>query len=361
MFDGIMNADLFIFDGVSWVIFGLVTFIGAVVTRFSVRYMDGEPNRKSFIFRIFALCVTALGAVCANHFAVLFVAWAATGWQLSSLIGWEKSWPAARTAQKVARYHFLGSSLCLALALAILARVGGCYALDSLRAALFGKPTILTASAGFLILIAAWVQSATIPFHRWLSNSMTAPTPVSALMHAGIVNSGGILLFRFQAILGHSQILSTITGAVGLLSAILGALWMMVISDVKRSLAFSTVSQMGYMMLQAGLGAYKAVIAHLILHGLFKAYKFLSAGSVLGAPTAPEEPQLKPSPMVVIPALINAVLGSLLFLSLTHEISRPLNTSVVLAFFVGLAGARLTFLFLRPPQRLTISRWSLSR
>jgi NAD(P)H-quinone oxidoreductase subunit 5 len=129
------------------------------------------------------------------------------------------------------------------------------------------------------LLLAAMVQSALVPFHGWLLSSMTAPTPASALMHAGFVNAGGVLLVRFAPVVTVEAEFMLAVVVVGTASALLGKLLKKVQTDVKGRLGCSTVGQMGFMIMQAGLGFFGAAITHLVLHGFYKAYQFLTSGS----------------------------------------------------------------------------------
>jgi len=137
----------------------------------------------------------------------------------------------------------------------------------------------LSTAAMVLILIAAMAQSSIWPFNRWLLSSLNSPTPISAIMHAGLINGGGFLLARFAPMyLSKPSMLILIFG-LGIITAFLGTLWKLIQHDVKRMLACSTMGQMGYMFAQCGLGLFPAAIAHLCWHGMFKANLFLSSNS----------------------------------------------------------------------------------
>jgi NAD(P)H-quinone oxidoreductase subunit 5 len=139
---------------------------------------------------------------------------------------------------------------------------------------------------GPLFVLGAMTKSAQFPFHSWLPDTMETPTPVSALMHAGIINAGGFLVIRLSPLISISPISLDFLAVLGALTAIFGAVVMLTQTSVKRSLAYSTIAQMGFMMLQCGLGAYSAALLHLVGHSLYKAYAFLSTGSVLEAAAA---------------------------------------------------------------------------
>jgi NADH-quinone oxidoreductase subunit L len=134
---------------------------------------------------------------------------------------------------------------------------------------------------GLLFLIAAMMKSAIMPFHIWLPYTSEAPTPVSAVMHAGVVNVGGILLNKLAYLLLLTPAVLNIAFVVGLITAVFASIIMLAVSDIKRSLGYSTVGQMGYMIMEVGLGAFSLAIYHLIVHGIFKATLFLESGSLI--------------------------------------------------------------------------------
>jgi NADH:ubiquinone oxidoreductase subunit 4 (subunit M) len=131
------------------------------------------------------------------------------------------------------------------------------------------------------VVIGSMTKTAILPFHRWLPNTLTAPTPVSAIMHAGFVNAGAILFAKLSPVLITQPWVMNGLVILGLISAVFGSAAMLVQSDVKRYLTFSTIGQMGFMILECGLGAFHLAIGHLIVHGLFKARFFLGSGSVV--------------------------------------------------------------------------------
>ncbi len=134
---------------------------------------------------------------------------------------------------------------------------------------------------GFLFLFAAMMKSAIMPFHLWLPYTSEAPTPVSALMHAGVVNVGGILLNKMAFLLLLTPAVLNVAFVMGLITAVFASILMLAVSDIKRSLGYSTVGQMGYMIMEVGLGAFSLAIYHLMVHGIFKASLFLESGSLI--------------------------------------------------------------------------------
>ena len=191
------------------------------------------------------------------------------------------------------------------------------------------------------------IQSALVPFHGWLLSSMTAPTPVSAFMHAGLVNAGGVLLARFAPVVAELPAVMLAIVVAGGLSALLAQGWMLVQTDVKRQLGCSTVAQMGFMVLQCGLGFFAAAIAHLILHGFYKAYLFLASGSVVEAKRPPGDEADRRSWFSLPVTAGTGVLGGVLFAGLTGKSLTALDGSVLLTVVVVIAVLHATKSVLR--------------
>jgi NADH-quinone oxidoreductase subunit L len=144
-----------------------------------------------------------------------------------------------------------------------------------------------------LIFIGAMGKSAQFPIHTWLPRSLYAPTPIHALLHAGIINAGGFLLNRLAPLYGQSSTTLHVVFIIGMFTAILGATMMLTQNDIKKTLGFSTIGQMGYMIMECGLGAFSLAVFHLIAHGLFKATVFLNCGNVIHkARQEPSFPQI---------------------------------------------------------------------
>lgn len=265
----------------------LVALVGAVTYRFAFRALEGHPHRSRFMRLLAASVVCASLLMCSTNLVLLFVAWFLTSAGLHALLTFCKDRP---EAERPARKKFLISRLGDAALIAAIALIWVDHRtldlnvyLDALRA---GDSTDALPIA-LLVALAALTKSAQFPFHSWLPETMEAPTPVSALMHAGIINAGGALLIRFApliAVVPESwfmlSVVGTATFALGLV-----ATWAQV--KAKRSLAFSTVSQMGFMMVQCGLCAFPAAFLHIIGHGLYKAWAFLRIGEVPKPQQAP--------------------------------------------------------------------------
>ncbi len=347
-------------DGLTHVMALVTTFVSGIVHSFSRRYMAGAKHLDRFFARLFGLTLVVLLLTAANHLVLFALAWAAMGWVLADLIGHVRGWAQARAASRYARQFFLSGSGLLAAALGLLGVQAGTWSIDGVLAAVGSLSTSVVVVAASLLLLAAMIQSALVPFQRWLLSSMTAPTPVSAFMHAGLVNAGGVLLARFAPVVYEVPAVMLGVVFVGGVSALLGQAWMLVQTDIKRQLGSSTVAQMGFMVLQGGLGFVPAAIAHLILHGFYKAYLFLASGSVVES-TQPK-PGDRPSPTILggLVTLGTAVGGGALFALLTGKSLTALNSGTLLTVFVVIAVLHATqSLVRRASLSATVRLWAV--
>ena len=268
-------------DGLTVLMWVVVTFFSGIVHSYSRRYMAGSAHQTRFFATVFAFTVAVMCLVAADHLALFAACWLVMGLLMARLVGTVEGWEQAQAAASVARRYFLASSALLAVALTTLWWATDATTASGVAAAADGLGGPALVVAGVALVLAAMIQSALVPFHGWLLSSMTAPTPASALMHAGFVNAGGILLTRFAPVVTAETALMLGIVVVGAASALLGKLLKTVRSDVKGELGCSTVGQMGFMIMQAGLGFFAAAVTHLVLHGFYKAYHFLSSGEAI--------------------------------------------------------------------------------
>lgn len=324
----------------------LVLFISFIVHRFSFRYMDGDKLYQRFFLYISLLTLTAQLMILADNLCLFWSAWTASNLLLVRLMMHKKEWMAAKNSAILTFYSLGVGSFCLFISFVIL-RVT--YSTTSISTLITlsnpGPLSPLRISIG-LILVAAITQCGLFPFHRWVISSLNSPTPVSALMHAGLVNGGGILLVKFAPLMMLYPGFLTGLFIIGAVSAGLGSVWKLMQHDIKKMLAFSTLGQMGFMMMQCGLGLFAPAIAHLCLHGLFKAYLFLSSGSVL---------QNKRSAVRLSPITFNMAITSFIggvamiysFILVTHQSISFYSTNVFVLFFAFIAGSQIMLIWLR--------------
>lgn len=312
----------------------LTAFVGSIVLSFSRRHMKADPRLPLYALRIGVLITAVLVTVTAHDLLTFGLAWVASGWLLASLIGHVPGWVEARAAELRARRAFLTGDIALLAALGLLGFEAGSLSIDAAVAAAPSLPVAAQIATGLLLLVAAIARSAVPPFHKWLMGSMTAPTPVSALMHAGLVNAGGFLLIRFSDVISAApgvQLAAVVIGAAG---ALFGTGVMIVRPDVKRALGGSTVAQMSFMIMTCGLGAYAAALWHLIAHGLFKAWLFLGAGGNVGR----AKPATLARPGGVDAVLVTAAAAALVVVLAVRGVIAPdLPLPIVFAAVTGLA------------------------
>lgn len=258
---------------------GLVLLIGWVVVRFSVRYMAGEP-RLAFFYRWLLLTLASvLFAVLANHILLLQVGWMVISLSLHRLLLFYPH--RARTVLAAHKKFVIAriGELSLATGFYILFLHFGTASIDQI---LMQLPSTtwsgLLSVAACCLALTALLKCAQLPVHGWLIQVVDAPTPVSALLHAGVINLGGYLLILFAPLLAQSLVASSFLLVAAGVSLVLCALIMQTRVSVKVRLAWSTSAQMGFMLLECAMGLYELALLHLVAHSLYKAHAFLSAG-----------------------------------------------------------------------------------
>lgn len=327
---------LFHFDSIAMIIILLTIFIGICVGSFSFRYMKGDTRYRIFFFYL-SLLITSIGIMAsADHLALFFGGWCVSNLLLVKLIIHKSSWKAAKNSGLLAAKNYLFGAVCVGSALVMLNLATGETSIKRLINHNFEDSIIIPAL--LLLLIGGMTQSAIWPFHRWLVSSLNSPTPVSAIMHAGLVNGGGFILARFAPLyLEHSFVLNLIF-IVGIATALIGTFWKLLQNDVKRMLACSTMGQMGFMLVQCGLGLFPAAIAHLVTHGMFKAYLFLGSGSAAQEKkyNLSEPPKIR----AFCSSLICGLLGSYCFSLASGKLWLAKDTTLVLMVIAFLTASQ---------------------
>ncbi len=262
----------------------LVAFIGWVVIRYSRTYLDGEPHEGRFHALMLATLASVLLFVQSGSLVVLILSSALVGLELKHLLLFYAERPEARRAATKFALVWHGADVALVLAAALLAGSYGTGILTEIAAIASDVGLTWAGSMAIaLIIVAAALKTAAFPLHGWLTEVMEAPTPVSALLHAGIINSGGVLLISLAGLVQLSPGAMAALVMIGGFTALFGAVVMLTQSAVKTSLAWSTVSQMGFLLLQCGLGLWALALLHIVAHSLYKAHAFLSSGGAVQA------------------------------------------------------------------------------
>jgi len=280
---GSVLNDVVQLDIVSGAMFVLVSTLAVVVVRYSKTYLAGERELDRYARSLLLTVASVTVLVTSNHLAVLVVAWFATDVGLHQLLTFYRS---RRQAVIVAHKKFLLSRLADACFVSSLVFIGP--EVGSLRIDVVIKyaqthadlsPTMHVATV--LLVFGVILKSAQLPFHGWMLQVMEAPTPVSALLHAGVVNIGGFVMIRLSPLMAHAWIAQGLLLGVGLFSTVVASLVMTTRANIKGVLAWSTIGQMGFMLVQCGLGAWHLALMHLLAHSLYKAHTFLSSGAVV--------------------------------------------------------------------------------
>jgi NAD(P)H-quinone oxidoreductase subunit 5 len=278
----VMN-DVVQLDLVSSAMFVLVSTLALVVVRYSRTYLAGQRDLDRYARSLLLTVASVTVLVTSNHLAVLVVAWFATDVGLHQLLTFFRT---RRQAVIVAHKKFLLSRLadaCFVSSIVIIGGELGSLRIDVVNTIARGSdglsPTLHLATA--LLVFGVLLKSAQVPFHGWMLSVMEAPTPVSAMLHAGVVNIGGFVMIRLAPLMAHAYIAQSILLGVGLFTTIVAALVMTTRVAIKGVLAWSTIGQMGFMLVQCGLGAWHLALMHLLAHSLYKAHTFLSSGSIV--------------------------------------------------------------------------------
>lgn len=340
----------------------LVTFIGWIIVRYSNHYMAGEMTglsaRARYLRWLLWTLVFVSGLVQFNHLLLIALAWIASSLTLHQLLMF---YPARLAAATAAHKKFLVSRLADIALFATLLLLGQHYSLEldllSIQlSAQTGVAPLATSTqiAVCLLALTAMLKCAQLPFHGWLIQVMEAPTPVSALLHAGIVNIGGFVLIRCAMLLDAVPAAQTLLLIGGSVTAVLAAIVMTTRISIKVMLAWSTCAQMGFMLMECALGAYDLAFLHLLAHSLYKAYAFLNAGATVYDVRVQQQAQLTlPSvrQWLLVSLLSFTVCGGLLLVM--SSTTSSLNATPVFYLILALA---LPSLF---APRHAVSAWHM--
>ena len=357
-------------DRLTAIMMVLITSVSTVIHVYSIRYLEGDPGYARFFALLSFMTFVILGLVASPNLFMLFIFWQLLSLALYLILAFNFSnRPACQNAFKTFFAHRVGdvSFLC---GIFLAYKYFGTLEFNDLFRLAAEKPQMISLFSGIvnisavtaialLVFVGAIAKSCQFPLHVWLPDTMDSPTPVSALMHAGIVNAGGFLLNRLAPFYALSPNTLHIVFIVGLLTVILGASMMLAQNDIKKTLGFSTMAQMGYMIMECGLGAFALAIFHLIAHGFFKASLFLHSGQ--GIHTSREEPKFPDSSghevkisynqLSFVTGLIITLVLPLIILMVSHDmLNIPLQNAhgaVVLLFFAWMTASQVMFSLFR--------------
>ncbi|ASP34722.1 oxidoreductase [Labrenzia sp. VG12] len=269
-------------DAVSATMSLLVAFVGWIVMRFSRTYLARDRKEGAFHAQMLVTLAAVQLLVLSGSFVVLLPAFIAVGITLRKLLLFYPDRPQARRAAAKFSLVWHAGDIALLLAALLFALATGTGVFSQLSGSTGSHLEALPHGAVALVVLAAVLKTASFPLHGWLTEVMEAPTPVSALLHAGIINAGGLLLIRLADLVQASPGAMAFLVMIGGFTALFGAVVMLTQSAVKTALAWSTVSQMGFMLLQCGLGLWPLALLHIVAHSLYKAHAFLSSTGAVG-------------------------------------------------------------------------------
>ena len=368
----------FYVDRLSAVMMVLISGVGTIIYTYSIGYMYQDPHDRRYLALIGFTTAVLLCMVSSANLMMLFLFWQVLSYMLyllahnhahaATLDGAFRTFTLLRIGDvaflsgTVLAYQLYGT---LEFQDLFTRAAESAVTLSPLPGWDISGPTAVT----LLLFIGGMSKSAQFPLHFWLPRSLYAPTPVHALLHAGIINAGGFLINRLAPLYGLSSTTLHVALVVGTLTAILGATMMLAQNDIKKTLGFSTIGQMGYMIMECGLGAFSLAVFHLIAHGLFKATVFLNCGNVIHKArqepafphAAPREETKEFSSLTWSTGFITTLLIPLLILLVTHGVLRiPLLESqgtVIFLFFIWITSSQaiLTLTRLR-----AIASWKVS-
>lgn len=278
-------------DVVGVVMLSLVSFIGWIVVRYARVYLDGEAGQRRFMAWLSAVLALIMVLVAADDVVPLVLASIGVGLCLRNLLlFYPERIAARRAARKFALTAHAADGALIAAALLLFLAYGTTTITDIAQAARTGSGGGLAIGAAALLAVAAVLKSAQFPLHGWLTEVMEAPTPVSALLHAGVINAGGLILIRFADVMLLAPGVLAVLVMLGGFTALFGGLVMLTQPAVKTSLAWSTVAQMGFMIMQCGLALFPLALLHIVAHSLYKAHSFLASGGAVERIAAARRP-----------------------------------------------------------------------
>jgi NAD(P)H-quinone oxidoreductase subunit 5 len=329
-------------DPLSLIMFSMIALLAFNIVRFSRTYMDGDPRQGAFLGRLSATIASVQLLVLSGNLGMLILAWILTSLTLHELLVFYRE---RRGAVVAARKKFIVARIgdvALIAAAVLLFQQFGTGDLETIFAGLQAMPTDAGASAlvegaAVLIVVAAILKSAQFPTHSWLVEVMETPTPVSALLHAGILNAGPFLAVRLSFVLEQATVAPILLIAVGAFTALFASKALMTQHSIKVGLGYSSAAHMGFMLMVCGLGVYAAAILHLVAHSFYKAHAFLSSGSVIDSARAATVslPRRLGNPMRVLASVALALAIFVGFAQLLHLADGTLPLGIILVMGIA--------------------------
>jgi NAD(P)H-quinone oxidoreductase subunit 5 len=292
---GLLQTDLIGFnelglslrlDALSVIMLAMIALLGFIIVKFSINYLDGDKRQGAFIGRLAATIASVQLLVLSGNLGLLLISWILTSISLHRLLVFYSDRPGALIA---ARKKFILARLgdaCLLVAIVLLYNQFGSGNLETIFNAIKNNepssvPLIGLEVVAVFLALAALLKSAQFPTHGWLIEVMETPTPVSALLHAGLLNAGPFLIIRMAYIMDASTYAPIILMIIGGFTALFASVVYLTQTSIKTALGYSSIAHMGFSLMVCGLGVYPAAMLHLVAHSFYKAHAFLSSGSVI--------------------------------------------------------------------------------
>lgn len=337
MLNEITQIDL---NPFSTAITSLILVLSILIQIFSNNYLEGDSKKGQFIIKINCLTLSMLLLILTDHLWTFFISWLLSNTLLISLMIHKSTWKQAFRSGQIAFLYMLFGFLALFTGIFVLTNLLGLTFFSQLNLANFSQGLMLLVA--FTLLIPAMIQSAQIPFSKWFLSSLNSPTPVSAFMHAGLINGGGILLIKFFPVINSSPNLMNLIFIIGSITALVCSASMLVQTKIKNKLACSTAGQMGFMFMEIGAGLIHIAVLHLIMHGLYKSYLFLNSNSVVFEKTKVEKSISKPVSDLFISGFA-ALIISLVFSNLATIKIAVTSTETLMLTFTFIAITQFIF------------------
>ena len=343
----------FLVDSLTAMLLLVVTSVGLLVHVYSIGYMDGDRGFWRFFAYLNLFMFSMLLLVLGDNYLMLYVGWEAVGLCSYALIGfWYKKPSAAGAAKKAFVVNRVGD-VGFGLGVMMLWTTLGTLQFDGVFEAIGGQSELTITIIALLLFAGAVGKSAQFPLHVWLPDAMEGPTPVSALIHAAtMVNAGVYMVARSNPIFAESPIAMWVVAGIGVFTAIFAAAIALTQNDIKKVLAYSTVSQLAYMFFALGIGAWVAAIFHLVSHGFFKGLLFMGSGSVIHGAAGEQDMRFMGNLRAKMPwTYITMVIGSLAlagipifagFFSKDEILGEAFNRGYLLFYAIGTIVAFMT-------------------
>lgn len=321
------------FDTLSTVMLTMIGLLVGVTAQFAFHYLDKQERRPYFFVNFVGLVLGVCLMMTSSNLVYVLVSWLLQSYFLGKLLLYNKERYQAKLAvSKKFWVSRIGDLFLLSSIVLLFNGLGTLSFRDMANVADASvNQSLLTTLGVFFLCLGALVKAVQFPFHLWLPETMETPAPVSAIMHAGIVNAGGFLLIRSSPLIQHFGSVLVFVAFMGAISAVFGSLVMLTQNDIKKKLAYSTISQMGMMMFACGIGAFSIALIHIVAHSLYKASAFLSTGNLIAeSQLVPYKPKpWKNEHLFILAGLFSLMIGTAAFFGPSQYFSFYLYGSVI--------------------------------